>query len=323
MTSTPPEPLSLRQSYVDALIAVAQERDDFVLLEADAAGATFVGQFIERFPERHIQCGIAEQNMIGMAAGISTTGLIPVANTMAVFVTLRALEQFRTSVCYADFNVKLCVSHLGIDIGEDGPTQAAIEDLGVMGSIPNLTVLSPSDDIEMHQMVRWMLDHKGPVYLRTGRSPVPRLLPTDYRYLPGHWPTLREGTDVTLVGIGITAHICMRAAELLHAGGISAQVIAASTFKTADGEGFAERAARTAAVVTAEDHNLRGGIASLVPELLCKHHPMPVESIGLADCFAESGSAAALFQKYGFTAENVAETAKRALARAAQPALNG
>ena len=162
------QPLSLRQSYVDALNVLAEERNDFMVLEADATGSTFVRQVTDKYPGRHIPCGVAEQNMIGMAAGISTTGIIPVANTMAVFVSLRALEQFRTSVAYPKFNVKLAVSHVGIDPGEDGPTQAAIEDLGVLGSIPNVLILSPADEIEMHQMVRFMLNHKGPVYLRTG-----------------------------------------------------------------------------------------------------------------------------------------------------------
>ena len=170
-----------------------------------------------------------------------------------------------------------------------------------MGAVPNLVVLSPTDDIEMHAMVRWMLEYDGPVYLRTGRSPVPRLLPDDHVYQPGHWPTVRAGDDVTLVGIGITVHICAEAAELLEADGISAQVIAASSFKPADDANFAERAARTAGVVTLEDHNVRGGLASRVGEILGWHHPLPLESIGLNDRFAESGNAAALFEKYGFT----------------------
>jgi len=314
-SATTVEPLSLRQSFTDALIACGQERDDFVLLEADATGATFTGQFTERFPDRHVACGIAEQNMIGMAAGMATTGVTPVATTMAVFVSLRALEQFRTSVCYGNRNVKLVVSHLGIDIGEDGPTAAAIEDLGVLGAIPNLTVLSPSDDVEMHAMVRWMLEHEGPVYLRTGRSPVPRVLPDDYAYVPGHWPTVREGSDVTLVGIGITVHLCVRAAELLEREGISAQVIAASCFKPTDETGFAERAATTRGVVTLEDHNRRGGLGSRVAEILGWNAPLPLESIGLEDRFAESGATAALFEKYGLTPEQVCERARRVLAR--------
>ena len=317
------EPLSLRQSFTDALCAAAEERDDFTLLEADAGGATFTSQFIARFPERHVACGIAEQNMIGMAAGMATTGTIPVATTMATFVSLRALEQFRTSVCYAKRNVKLAVSHLGIDIGEDGPTAAAIEDLGALGAVPNLTVLSPSDDVEMHAMVGWMLDHDGPVYLRTGRSPVPRLFPEDHRHVAGHWPTVTEGTDVTLVGIGITVHICARAAELLEKDGISAQVIAASSFKPTDEQDFAVRASKTAGVVSLEDHNVRGGLASRVAEILAWHAPLPLESIGLEDRFAESGNAQALFEKYGFTAENVADRAKRVLLRGATPVKMG
>lgn len=315
------EELSLRQSYVDALQACAEERDDFVVLEADATGATFLKQFTDRHPERWVRCGIAEQNMIGMAAGIATTGLIPVANTMAVFVSLRALEQIRTSVCYANRNVKIAVSHLGIDIGEDGPTAAAIEDLGALGAVPNLAVLSPSDDVEMRAMVRWMLDHEGPVYLRTGQRPVPRVLPEDHLHVPGRWPVVREGTDVTLVGIGITVHLLVQAAELLERDGVSAQVMAASSFKPADEAWFAEQAARTACVVTMEDHNRRGGLASRVAEILAWHHPLPVESIGLEDRFAESGAPAALFEKYGITALHAAQRALRVLERARVTAL--
>lgn len=314
-STTGPARISLRQAYVTSLIELAEERDDFVLLEADAAGATFVNQFIQRFPERHIPCGVAEQQMICTAAGMSTTGVIPVANTMAVFVTLRALEQFRTSVAYPKFNVKLAASHVGIDVGEDGPTQAAIEDLGVMGSIPNILILSPCDPVEMREMVRFMFDYHGPVYLRTGRSPVPTVLPAGYKFDLGHWPTVREGRDVTLVGIGIMVHIALEASDILAKKGISAQVINASTFKPVNERTFIERAAPTGAVVTAEDHNFRGGLGSLVSEILCQHHPLPVERVGLKDRFAESGKAALLFEKYGLTAADIVAAAERAMER--------
>jgi transketolase len=308
---------SLRQSYVDALVAEAALRDDFVVLEADAAGATFVRQFIDRYPDRHIACGVAEQQMIGTAAGLATTGVIPIANTMAVFGCLRALEQLRTSVAYPRFNVKLALSHVGIDVGEDGPTQAAIEDLGVMGSIPNLVILSPVDRVEMRQMVHFMLRHEGPVYLRTGRSPVPQVLPDDHVYRPGHWPTVREGTDVTIVAIGIMVHIALEACRLLAADGVSAACVNASTFKPVDGASFVARAALTGAVVTAEDHNVRGGLGSLVSELLAAAYPLPVERVGLQDRFAESGRAALLFEKYGLTPASIAAAAHRAIARKA------
>ena len=309
------QPLSLRQSYVDALNVLAEERNDFMVLEADATGSTFVRQFTDKYPGRHIPCGVAEQNMIGMAAGISTTGIIPVANTMAVFVSLRALEQFRTSVAYPKFNVKLAVSHVGIDPGEDGPTQAAIEDLGVLGSIPNVLILSPADEIEMHQMVRFMLNYRGPVYLRTGRSPVPNVLPSDYTYEKGYWPTVSNGTDVTLVAIGIMVHIALAACEILNKEGISAQLINASTFKPVDEKSFIDSVRNTGAVVTAEDHNIRGGLGSRVSEILCQHYPVPVERVGLNDQFAESGNARLLFEKYGLTAENIAASARRVIER--------
>jgi transketolase len=304
---------------VDALLELAEERDDFVILEADAKGSTFVGQFCDRYPARHIPCGVAEQSMIGTAAGLSTTGLIPIANTMAIFVSLRALEQFRTSVAYPRFNVKLVVSHVGIDVGEDGPTQAPIEDLGAMGAIPNLVILSPGDPVEMRHMVRFMIDYKGPVYLRTGRSPVPPVFPLDYKYRLGFWPTARRGTDVTIVAIGIMLHLSIEAAEMLSADGISAQVISASTFKPVDDKSFVERVAETGAVVTAEDHNVRGGLGSLVSEILCQHHPLPVERVGIQDRFAESGDAVLLFEKYGLTAESIRRKALKAIERRKTP----
>lgn len=309
----PVEKLSLRQAYVDALIEQAQKRENFFVLEADAKGSTFVGQFVAKYPHRHIACGVSEQQMIGTAAGLSTTGIVPVANTMAVFVTLRALEQFRTSVAYPGFNVKLAVSHVGIDVGEDGPTQAAIEDLGVMGSIPNVVMLSPADSVEMHAMVNFMLEYHGPVYLRTGRSPVPTLFDSSYTYQLGYWPTMCSGNDITIVAIGIMVHIALQAAELLKNYGISAQVMNASTFKPVQVENFIERVKNTRVVVTAEDHNIRGGLGSLVSELLCEYYPMPVLRIGLKDQFAESGEARKLFQKYGLTAENIVQTVLKAL----------
>jgi len=309
------EAVSLRQSYVDSLIDVGREREDFVVLEADAGGATFINQFIERYPNRHIPCGVAEQNMIGMAAGFSTTGMIPVANTMAVFVSLRALEQFRTSVAYPKFNVKLAVSHVGIDVGEDGPTQAAIEDLGVMGSIPNLVILSPADSVEMRQCVRFMLDYQGPVYLRTGRSPVPQVLPETYQFKLGVWPIIREGSDVTIVAVGIMVNIGLEACQILEQEGISAKLINASTLKPVDEQSFISQVQPTGAVVTAEDHNVRGGLGSLVSSILCQHYPLPVEQIGLQDRFAESGNAKALFEKFGLTSQKIVEAAKRVVDR--------
>ncbi len=309
------ERVSLRQVYGETLAELGAERDDFVTLDADMCGATFVEIFRQRFPDRHIRFGIAEQNMMSAAAGLSTTGVIPIVNTMAVFASMRALEQLRTSVAMSGFNVKIVASHQGLDVGKDGPTHQAIEDLAIVRSIPNLTVLAPADDVELRAMLRWMLDQPGPVYLRTGRSPVPRVHPERFELDPGDWPTVRHGTDVTLVGLTTQVETALKAAELLEEQGVSAQVLNASAIKPVDEARIAARIAATGAAVTVEDHTVRGGIGTLTCEILGRHAPVPVEMVGIEDRFAESATPPELFDKYGLTSEAVRDRALAAIAR--------
>jgi len=306
---------SLRQAYGEILVKLGHERDDFITLDSDMCGATFVEIFRREFPKRHIRFGIAEQNMMCAAAGISTTGYIPIVNTMAVFASMRALEQFRTSIAFPKFNVKVVASHQGIDVGNDGPTHQCIEDIAIMRAIPNTVILSPADPVELEAMVRFMLDYQGPVYLRTGRSPVPDVFDNDYQFSLGHWPVIRDGKDITIVACGVMIEKALEAAKILFKQGISAKVINASTIKPVDEEDFIKKVSRTGAVVTVEDHTIMGGIGTLISDILCKHYPMPVEKIGLNDCFAESGTPEQLFNKYSMTVEEICKRAKRVIDR--------
>ena len=314
------EAQSMRQAYAEELTLLGFERDDFIILDADTLDGTFVRLFAETFPSRHITFGVAEQNMVSAAAGLSTTGIIPVINTFGVFASLRSIEQYRNSVCYPNFNVKAVISHQGIDVGPDGPTHQDTGDLGVLRSIPNTAVISPSDRIEMRHMVRWMLDHIGPVYMRTGRSPLSLIHGThydDYECREGQWPVIAEGTDVTIVSVAAAMRIAVEAVEYLSAHGISAQLLNASWIKPLDEHYVIDRISRTQGVVTIEDHNVKGGIGTLVSEVLSQHRPMPVERVGIDDTFAESGEWRELYQKYGLTKEKALQKAQRVLERAA------
>jgi len=306
---------TLRQAYGETLVKLGSERDDFITVDADMCGATFVDIFRKEFPERHIRFGIAEQNMMCAAGGISTTGYIPIVNTMAVFASMRALEQFRTSIAFPKFNVKVVASHQGVDVGKDGPTHQCIEDMAIMRAIPNTVILNPVDPIELEAMMRFMLDYHGPVYLRTGRSPVPEVLDKDYNFSLGVWPVIRDGEDVSIVACGVMVEKALEAASILSEQGILAKVINASSIKPVDEEDFVLKVKKTGAVVTIEDHTLMGGVGTIVSDILCKHCPMPVEKIGLNDCFAESGLPKELFEKYSMTVEEICRRVKRVLDR--------
>jgi transketolase len=302
------QPQSMRLAYAEELTLLGYERDDFIILDADTLGGTFIRLFADTFPDRHMTFGVAEQNMMSAAAGLSTTGVIPVVNTFGVFASMRSIEQYRNSICYPNFNVKAVISHQGIDVGPDGPTHQDIGDIGVVRSIPNTAMISPSDRIEMRHMVRWMMDHRGPVYMRTGRSPFPLVHGEDfdaYKLEVGRWPIIKKGTDITLVSVAAAMRVALEAVDLLEKKGISAQLLNASWIKPVDEKYVAGLMAKTKGVVTIEDHNIKGGIGTLVSEILSQYHPMFVERIGLDDKFAESGEWRELYNKYGITAENV------------------
>ncbi len=305
---------SLREAFGKALVELGQKRDDFVVLDADVAGGTGTHHFRGAFPDRFIQFGIAEQNMMAAAGGIASTGLIPFVTTFAVFC-LRALEQARLSIVYPRRNVKIVGSHPGLDVGPDGASAQALEDLAAFRALPGMVVISPCDPLEVTQATAAILDYEGPVYMRTGRSPARRILGPEYRFEIGRGKVLRDGWDVTIVACGVEVGRALDAAELLHHGGISARVVNMPTIKPLDGELLVRCARETGCFVTAEDHNVYGGLGGAVSEVLVHTIPCPVEFVGVRDRFGESGEPEELAEKFGLTAPYIAEAAKRVLRR--------
>jgi transketolase len=305
------ETQSLREAFGRALAGLGARRRDFVVLDADVAGGTCTNHFKRDFPERFHDFGIAEQHMMAAAAGLATTGVIPVVTTFAVFATMRALEQLRTFVAYPRFNVKVAGSHCGVDAGPDGATAQALEDLAITRAIPNLAVVVPADPLEMEQALAAVLDHDGPVYMRTGRSPVPRLFDSGHRFALGRAQVLEEGDDVTIVAAGIMVHRALAAAAALRREGIRARVLNCPTLKPLDVERLVESAERTGAIVTAEDHSVVGGLGGAVAEALGERCPTPLALVGVRDRFGASGDPEALARHFGLTAEDVAAAARR------------
>lgn len=303
--------IATRASYGNALAELGKEHEDLIVLDADLAGATQTGIFKKAFPERHIDCGIAESNMIGIAAGLATTGKVPFASTFAMFAAGRAFEQVRNSVGYPKLNVKIGATHGGISVGEDGATHQCCEDFALMRVIPGMIVASPSDDIEAKAMVKAAYEHYGPVYMRFGRAAVPVINENeDYTFEFGKGIVLREGTDVTIIANGLCVAESLEAAEMLAADGISAKVINMHTIKPLDTELVIESAKQTGKVVTVEEHSIIGGLGGAVCECLSEVHPVPVKRIGINDVFGESGSAAQLIKKYGLDAESIYKAVK-------------
>lgn len=291
--------IATRVSYGNALVELAKEHDDVYVLDADLAAATQTAIFKKEFPERHIDCGIAECNMIGIAAGLAATGKVPFASSFAMFAAGRAFEQVRNSVGYPHLNVKIGATHAGITVGEDGATHQCNEDIALMRTIPGMVVMCPADDIEAKAAVRAAVEHEGPVYLRFGRAACPVINDRpDYKFEIGKGTVVREGSDLTIVATGICVGNALEAAEMLAADGISAEVINICTIKPLDEELIIRSAKKTGKVVTAEEHSVIGGLGSAVCDALCKSYPVPVMKIGMQDCFGESGSASALLEKY-------------------------
>lgn len=305
---------SLRDAFGRSLVSAADDVDFFVF-DADVAGGTGVHYFRERHPARFIQCGIAEQNMISAAAGFASTGRIPVASTFAVFA-LRALEQIRLSVCYSNLNVKIVVSHIGLDVGPDGASAQCLEDIAAFNAMPNLTILSPADPIEMGYAVRAMLLHDGPVYLRTGRSPCPTIYENIPNFSIGKAETLREGNDVSIMATGVMVARAIKAAEDLKINyGVMAEVINLSTIKPLDHETIIQSARKTGCVVTAEDHSIIGGLGSSVASLLVRNYPVPVEMVGVNDQFGASGDPEQLTGIYGIDHRSIVSAVMCAVKR--------
>ena len=306
--------IATRESYGNALAALG-EKYDFVVLDADLAAATKTGIFKKKFPERFFDCGIAEGNMMTVAAGIATTGKPVFASTFAMFAAGRAFEQVRNSIAYPHLNVKIGATHAGITVGEDGATHQCLEDLGVMRTIPGMVVLNPADDVEARAAVEWALGYVGPVYIRFGRLAVPVVFDeADYKFEFGKNLTVREGTDVTIMATGTMLYMAIEAAEKLAEEGISARVTNVHTIKPIDKEDIIEAAKTTGCIVTAEEHNILGGLGSAVAEVVCENCPVPVLRVGVEDKVGKSGKVPALLEAYGLTTENIVAKAKAAIA---------
>ena len=298
--------IATRESYGNALVELGKKHDDLVVLDADLAGATKTATFKKAFPERHIDCGIAECNMVGVAAGLATTGKVPFASTFAMFAAGRAFEQIRNSVGYPKLNVKIGATHAGISVGEDGATHQCNEDIALMRTIPGMVVLNPSDDIEAKAAVEAAYEHVGPVYLRFGRLAVPVINDRpDYKFEIGKAITLREGKDVTIIATGLTVAESLAAAEKLEADGISAEVINMHTIKPLDEEAVIAAAAKTGKIVTVEEHSVIGGLGSAVCDVVAEKAPAKVKKIGINDTYGESGPAVELIKKYGLDADSI------------------
>ena len=304
--------IATRESYGNALVELGKEKEDLVVLDADLAAATKTGIFRKAFPERHIDCGIAEANMTGIAAGMSTCGYVPFISTFAMFAAGRSFEQVRNSIGYPHLNVKIGATHAGISVGEDGATHQCNEDLALMREIPGMVVINPSDDIEAKAAVRAAYEHAGPVYLRFGRLAVPVINDRpDYHFEIGKGVVLKEGTDVTIFATGLCVSSALEAAEKLKEDGIDAEIVNIHTIKPIDRELVIASAKKTGKVVTAEEHSVIGGLGSAVAEVLSGEAPTKLLRIGVGDVFGESGPAKELVAKYGLDGTGIYEKVKK------------
>ena len=298
--------IATRESYGNALVELGAEHDNLIVLDADLAAATKTGVFKKAYPDRHIDCGIAECNMIGIAAGLAATGKVPFASSFAMFAAGRAFEQVRNSVGYPHLNVKIGATHAGISVGEDGATHQCNEDIALMRTIPGMVILNPSDDIEAKAMVKAAYEYEGPVYMRFGRLAVPVINDRpDYKFELGKGVVLREGKDVTIIATGLCVAESLAAADMLEKDGISAKVINIHTIKPLDEELVIAAAKETGKVVTVEEHSVIGGLGSAVCDCLSEKCPTKVLKVGVNDTFGESGPAVQLIHKYGLDAEGI------------------
>lgn len=303
--------IATRESYGNALVELGKEHNDLFVFEADLGGATKTTIFRKAFPDRHIECGIAEANMVGMAAGASTLGIVPFVSSFAMFTAGRAFDQIRNSVGYPHLNVKIGATHGGISVGQDGATHQCNEDFALMRTIPGMVVMCPSDDVEARAAVKAAYAYNGPVYLRFGRVPVPVINDSsDYKFEIGKGVTLKDGTDLTIVATGILVSEALKAAEMLAKDGICARVINIHTIKPLDEELIIKAAKETGRIVTVEEHSVIGGLGSAVSELICEKNLAPVHKIGVQDVFGESALAEELLEKHGLDAKGIYDNIK-------------
>ena len=305
--------IATREAYGKALVKLGKINDDVVVLDADLSKSTKTNDFCKAYPNRFFNMGIAEQNLVGAACGFAAAGKIPFASTFAMFATGRAFEVIRNSACYPKLNVKICATHAGITVGEDGGSHQSVEDISLMRSIPNMTVLVPADGVEAEKMIFAAAEFNGPMYVRLGRSAVPTLFNEDYNFEIGKGAVLKEGNDATIIACGMMVNEAILAADMLKEENINVRVINMSTIKPIDTELIIKAAKETKAIVTAEEHSIIGGLGSAVSEVVSENCPTIVKKVGINDCFGESGTPAELLEKYGLTAKHIVEKVKEAL----------
>ena len=302
-----------RDAYGKALVELGEKNPDILVLDADLAAATKTGAFKKAFPERFFDTGIAEGNMMGVAAGLATTGYTVFASSFAMFSAGRAFEQVRNTIAYPHLNVKIGATHAGISVGEDGASHQCCEDIALMRSIPGMVIINPADDIEARAAVFAAAEHDGPVYMRFGRLAVPRIFDESYKFEIGKAVTLKEGSDVTIIATGLMVNEALTAAEELSKEGISAEVINMHTIKPLDKDAIIKSAKKTGCIVTAEEHNVVGGMGDAVCDAVCSEYPVPVVKVGVEDTFGKSGPAVELLHIFGLDADNIVKKAKIAI----------
>ncbi len=305
--------IATRDAYGDALVALGKKRNDVVALDADLSGSTKTAKFAKIFPDRFFNIGIAEQDMIGTAAGLAIGGKLPFASTFAVFATGRAWEQVRQSVCYPNLNVKIVASHAGVTVGEDGGSHQSVEDIAVMRVLPNMTVIVPADGPETMQAIEAVAEYKGPCYVRVGRNKVPTLFGEDYKFKIGKAHVFHEGGDAAIIATGIMVAEALTARDLLKAEGIDAGVINMSTIKPLDADAVIAAAKRCGAIVTAEEHSIIGGLGGAVAEVIAESAPVPMKRIGVKDLFGTSGDQEGLLKHYGMSASDIVAAVKEVI----------
>lgn len=304
-----------REAYGNALAAVGAKNKNIVVLDADLSKSTKTNVFKEQFPDRFFNVGIAEQNLISVGAGLAAAGKIPFVSSFAMFATGRAFEQIRNAVCYPKLNVKVCATHAGITVGEDGATHQSLEDIACMRVLPNMTVVVPADEAETTSVIEWAVNYQGPVYVRLGRAGVDDTTPAGYQFVPGKSQTLVEGADLTIIACGALVGPAVEGAKELAQAGISARVINMASIKPIDKDAIVKAAQETGAILTAEEHNVLGGLGSAVAEVVVQEAPVPMAFVGVQDSFGESGTPKELMAKYGLTAKDIVAAAKKLVAR--------
>lgn len=305
--------IATRDAYGETLAELGKRNEDIVVLDADLSGSTKTKKFSKLFPKRFFNIGISEQDMVGTASGLSLTGKIPFASTFAIFETGRAWEQIRQTVCYSNLNVKLVATHGGLTVGEDGASHQSLEDIALMRVLPNMTVIVPADGFETQQVIDTVAEYKGPVYARLGRSKVPPVMPSDYKFHIGKAYTFNIGSDVTIIANGIMVSAALEARDILKTKGIDAGVINMSTIKPLDTGALLEAATKTKLIITAEEHSIIGGLGGAVSEFLSENHPIKVKRIGVRDSFGCSGKPDELLKLFGLTSDDIVNVALNSL----------